>query len=368
MKQDVHSTVQLLQEKFRSIEGVKCTVGQITMEKVQQTLDNVLAKLEKIDSIEEKIVGISSQITGFDTRLTTLEGRTSSLEKQYAELNPKVEKVGELEKSVQFLSAKYEEMKKSHDATTKNYTDLQRNVNMATAESLMLKGMVEDLKNNLEQEKRGRNNVEQYWRTCLNLKLCNVPIQPGEEVKTPTPTNPVTRAVIDRVCAAAQINLPPGAIDVCHRLGDDTVSPIIIRFTGKGARYHFHNQRKKLKNISSLDVNFEGLPQIQQKPDRNGRTRRGGRGQQQRKPTVIPAEGVQMYTQDHLTKYSKSLLKATKTALEGKFQFPAYVMDGEVRCKIKEDNDYDVIGCGSDLRRVMEKHNINIDLSLFEHL
>ena len=152
------------------------------------------------------------------------------------------------------------------------------------------------------------------------------------------------------------------------RLGDDTVSPIIIRFTGKGARYHFHNQRKKLKNVTSRDVNFEGLPKIQQQPDRNGRARRGGGRKQQREPTVIPEEGLQMYTQDHLTKFSKSLLKATKTALKGKFQFPAYVMDGEVRCKIEEDNDYDVIGCASDLRRVTEKHNITIDVSLFAHL
>ena len=361
-------------------EDNKCTlVGQLKMEKVQQTLNEVLLKLEKMNSIETKLTGISTQITGIDGRLSTLEGRTTSLEGQYAQLAPNTEKVNELEQSVTFLSEKYEEMKKASEAQKTWFEEASRNIGLATAETIMLKARIEDLQNSLEQEKIARNTESQYWKTCLNLKLCGIPIQPGEEIRTSSPTNPVTRSVVERICQAAQINLPPGALDVCHRLGNDTTSPIILRFSGKGARYSFFNQRHKLKAITSNDVDFNGLPQIQppngERGGPGGRRggRRGGRhgdrhGGQQRQQTTIPTTGSKIYIQEHLTNFNRSLLKATKTMLDGKFQFPGYIMHGEVRCKIAENADYDVIRCASDIQNMMEKHGIEKDSTILAEI
>ena len=88
-----------------------------------------------------------------------------------------------------------------------------------------------------------RNREQQYTRTSINLKLCGVPIQEGEEEVSNTKTNPITKFVIEKVCEAAGIQVPESSIDVCHRLGNDTHSPIIIRFSSKSARFDFYNQK-----------------------------------------------------------------------------------------------------------------------------
>ena len=189
------------------------------MNKSQQTPDAVLAKVGKIDTVEAQLTGISQQISSFDSNLFTLEVRTAALEGQYKKIVEKTDK-----------------MKLLMRRAIKNFAKLPHEVNVSKAESIMLKGMIGDLRNDLEQQKVLQNTESQYWRTCFNLKLCGIPIQPGKEVKTPNPTNPVTRAVVERVCAAADINLPVGSIDVCHRLDDDITSPIILRFSGNNPR------------------------------------------------------------------------------------------------------------------------------------
>ena len=108
----------------------------------------------------------------------------------------KWEEAAELSEAVSFLSAKYDELKRVSDESKANFAKLQQNVNMSHAENIYLKGMIDDL----EQEKVHRNTESQYWRTCFNLKLCGIPIQTGEEIKSRTPTNLVTCEVMERVC------------------------------------------------------------------------------------------------------------------------------------------------------------------------
>ena len=93
--------------------------------------------------------------------------------------------------------------------------------------------------------------------------------------------------------------------------------------------------------------------------DERPRKNRRDRG----RPTkVLPDTCSKIHMQDHLTKYSKAILKATKANLEGpKFKYLAYVMDGEVRYKTAQGEDYTVIRCISDLKKVMVKHDIPID-------
>ena len=61
-------------------------------------------------------------------------------------------------------------------------------------------------------------------------------------------------------------------IDVCHRLGFERRSPIIIRFASKSSRYSFHSQRSKLNVIKTTDVDYADLPVVaEKKPMRNSR-------------------------------------------------------------------------------------------------
>ena len=339
------------------------------MEAFQDKLSKILEKVEKMDKIESQLSNISTQLNGIDGRLTTLEGRTTALEKQHDELSEKTAKFTELQQSVEFLSTKYDEMMKVADSNTKNVTDLRQSCTQLTAENIMLKGMLKDFKNNMEQEKVARNEDSQYFRTSHNIKICGMPIQPGEDIKTENPHNIVTGEVVTRICVAAGINLPEGAIDVCHRLGDNVTSPIIIRFSGKYSRYAFFNQRQKLKKITLSNVNLTNLPVIDQ-PQRETRGNRNSRDQV--RDGAIPSGDSKIYVQEHLTRYTKELLKVTKLSFgndsELQFKYPGYIMHGQVRFKRAENDKYEVIRCASDIKRVLTECNTVIIASTFDHL
>ena len=183
--------------------------------------------------------------------------------------------------------------------------------------------------------------------------MCGIHLQPGEDERSITSTNPVTREIINRVCAAAQINIGENDIDVCHRLGAEVRSPIIIRFNSKSARYNFFSQRKKLINISTTDLNYDNLPSVTP-ADAAPNERAGGgrsRGGRHGGPAARNVESFAVagepntdedqpiYMQEHLTKFTKDLLKEAKetfTALE--YEFPGYIKDGEVRVKRRADD------------------------------
>ena len=141
-----------------------------------------------------------------------------------------------LAESCDFISDKYEDLKDSVKLL-EDANKLQVTTNKDHAdECVLLKKAIDDLKNELEQEKRNNNDQHQYYRTCFHLKLCGVPLQPGEDEQLDTPSNHHTVQAIKDICTAADINLIEGSIDVTHRLGQESHSPIIIRFA---TRFHF---------------------------------------------------------------------------------------------------------------------------------
>ena len=206
------------------------------------------------------------------------------------------------------------------------------------------------------QEKIACNSDAQYQRTSINVKLCGLPLQPGEVIQSNTPSNPVTSALVTRVCEAASISLlSPNDVDVCHRLGSRPRCPIIIRFKSKSARYNFFNQRWKLKETDTTKIDYSGLPVVTPRGQNAGRgghqpgsskypLRTRSSADSDETPTYgEPEDPHPIYMQEHLTKQTKDLLKDTKTALsELHFEYPGYIKDGEVRAK-REGTDKPIL-------------------------
>ena len=57
--------------------------------------------------------------------------------------------------------------------------------------------------------------------------------------------------------------------------------------------------------------------------------------------------------QDHLTQRNKELLKEAKLALQESYQFPGYVMDGQIRARRAEKEKYTVIKCSADIKKLL---------------
>ena len=225
---------------------------------------------------------------------------------------------------------------------------------------------MDDLSNNLEQESILRNAEQQYHRTSLNIKLCGVPFQPGEE-DTKSVSNEATLKIVKHVCDAAKIAFFPDSVDVCHRLGssDDPTrpSPIIIRFKTKYARCSFFEQKRKLHNFTTKDLDLSlndntvvstSTSTSTPRTSRNARDRAtnfdgsfsGGLGSQQQ---IVMSP---IYMQEHLTKRNKDLLKESKRVLKELYEFPGYVMNGEVRAKYSKADKFCVINSMKDIEKL----------------
>ena len=196
------------------------------------------------------------------------------------------------------------------------------------------------------------------------MKVCGLSAQLGEDVQTKTSSNLVTLDVLKQLAAQNDIHLLPSAIDVCHRLSSDDNAPIIIRFESKSDRYNFVAQKEKLKNITSANIdlssikvpkNIQTILDQRKKEGKTGpRSNRGGYHNVARRDAKAESgEPTSIFLQDHLTQRNKDLLKEAKTALRDHFQFPGYVMDGQIRSRRAENDKYFTIKCSADIRRLV---------------
>ena len=347
--------------------------------------------LENFAILQQTINTIGSDVKSLGDRFSLLEGRTAAVEKRLdkVEVNStslvvsvdsvqtSVSQLGlsvdEVKQSNQFTSDKYDELLKQSNENKAAITNLVNNLTVVQRENITLKTLVAGQKHELEQEKAARNAESQYHRTSINVKLCGIPLQTGEDVQGRNPSNPVTREVINRVCEAANINMGFDDIDVCHRLGSEQRSPIIIRFSGKSARFDFFNQRHQLKNVKTTDLRLGELPAPEARPTpgnqdsrrgRGGYHARTGRGQP---PTYGPdTEPHDIFMQEHLTQATKALLTETKNILkelEPAWAYPGYVKDGTVRVKQYANDHPTIIRCKEDIDKAINRVNQSINQS-----
>ena len=309
---------------------------------------------ESNETIHKKLDGVKHDVLKIGERVSTLENRvdvwTQQCRGNKEDLDELKTVVGDVENSCKFNADEYDRIKKLADDNQTAIVNLQIRCTELGKENAQLQGKFLETKNELDQERTLRNTDAQYLRTSVNIKLCGLPLQTGEDIRTPTPTNPVTEEIVRRTWQAAGIQPRHGydfGLDVCHRLGSAERCPIIIRFSSKSARYHVFNQRDKLKNISTMDINFDGLPHIETKNDR--------RGAREPPPNRPPGDTEQhdIYFQEHLTKHTKNILTTARTALKKlNYEYPGYIKDGEVRAKRNENDRPTVIRSMTDLRNI----------------
>lgn len=107
------------------------------------------------------------------------------------------------------------------------------------------KGEVSDLNIKLEKVQDAMDDLEQYSRKN-NLRFFGIPQVPNED------TNIVIR---DMLRANLDLELPPHAIDVSHRLPSrqmaaDLPSAIIVKFTSGSIKKDIYKNKSKLKGTS----------------------------------------------------------------------------------------------------------------------
>ncbi len=66
-----------------------------------------------------------------------------------------------------------------------------------------------------------------------------------------------------------------------------------------------------------------------------------------------------IYMQEHLTKRNKDLLKAARFALKDSYEYPGYVLNGEIRVKFSESDKYIVIRSEADIEKL--KRNLHAE-------
>ena len=270
------------------------------MEESNDVLKKLNEILKKQSSLETKIDNLTVKVDEFDLRFTKIEGRITANENSINESKESTTKNSvdikvlqtnfvDVEDSCKHISAQYDEVLKTANKNSANFTDSNARFKSLSDENVLLKKQISDCRNELTQEKTARNSDAQYQRTSINVKLCGLPLQPGEEIQTNTPSNPVTSALVQRVCEASSISLiSANDIDVCHRLGSQPRSPIIIRFVSKSARYNFFSQRWRLREIDTSKIDYDGLPVV----TRNDRGQGAGRGVVLRPAPHPPERGL----------------------------------------------------------------------------
>ena len=351
-------------------DGKAVLSSESTKMDLNKRFDDLFAKMnenskelkDKMDTIDEKLTGISKKIETLDGKVKNIETKQTADDIRLTQIEKLLGEykilINENTDSCKFTSDSYDKIK-----------DLPNDVDAIKRENAQLKKANDDLNNKLKAEKIARNAGEQYHRTSLNIKLCGVPFQPLEE-EPQTVSNPITLQVIKKVCEAASIIFDPSSVDVCHRLGESSAnnpSPIIIRFKTKNMRFHFFNQKKKLQDLSSTDLDFsditndlvvESFKKAMNDRGRGcgrgrGRGRgRGGRGAGQdegRRQTFA------IYMQEDLTKYNKDLLKAAREKLGDSYKWAGYVKNGEIRARKEEGMDYDLITCFADIDKLVRE-------------
>ena len=344
------------------------------------TNKQLLTTEQKIDILLEKFDTFDTKLTGIGTRLDVIEktvsDQTTSINRIDGVLSTDSNRIKDLEDKQDDQTKSIEEVKSSAEFISKEFENMKLKVaeiDSVKTENVHLKKRIDDLSHDVLQEKVGRNIEQQYLRTSLNIKLCGVPAQTGEDVQTKSASNPVTLEVLKQVALQTDMLLPPSSIDVCHRLGSEPNSPIIIRFTSKSARFNFVSQKGKLKNFTSADLDLSGIQipkqilELLESKQRNSVAGRGGSRGGSRGGFNNSSRGgsngassfggggfttTSIYLQDHLTKRNKDLLREAKDTLKGSFEFPGYVYHGEIRAKQNTNSKHHVIYTSADIQKL----------------
>lgn len=319
------------------------------MEEINQKLEILLNRTKDLDKLSNLVNEISCRLVEVEDKLKNVATKVENHVKEVTT------KVIDIEKSIKFTDSQYDKQKKTTDYLTKRDGEINSDIKT-------LQANVTNLQNELEQEKASRNDDAQHARSSTHVKILGVPLQSGEDdFNTVSSNNEVTRMLIKNLADAAKFEeFTADQIDVCHRVGADIDSPIIVRFKYKCDRMHFFSQRKLLQKVDLKDLK---LVPYQPTGDEHSRGRGGGsrgrggstrgRGGSGSARQTGQQENGNIYMQESLTKYSSDLLKELKVAsTEKKYKYTGYIFNGQIRAKKEDDAKFVRIRCRSDFAKL----------------
>ena len=215
----------------------------------------------------------------------------------------------------------------------------------------------------VRNERLGRNEESQHYRSDHYIKIVGIPIQNGEEVASDGDvSNTATLGVINSLVQHCGIDRYDNSqVDVCHRIGKDIYSPIIVKFFKKRDRYNFYKQKVKLGGIKSPSLGLALSPEqksaiLNPVPSvsprgRGAHSSSSGIRNQLIKDGNIITPYVSIY--EHLTKLNSDLLKKAKDrAYANNFKYRGYTVGGEVRVKKSDQGKFISIKDYGDLDKI----------------
>ena len=308
----------------------------------------------KLDLLLNNVSVMDTKLSHMDTKLSQTNERMIQLELKFDEkFSVLEEKIRSLEDSQDFISKQYDKVKLINDNLITEHSNHDQEI-------IKMKQNLDKLNNELDQERTARNISEQYLRTSYNVKLGGIPIQPNEDESNST-SNTATRDIVEKVAVASKMtNFNVNQIDVCHRLGKNIFSPIIIKFYKKADRFNFFNQKGLLKSLTLTNLNFkvssEQVAILNSAQSRNSSPggRGGGRQQGGRSARWFDKDGKlkdrSIFLQESLTELNGELLKLAKdAAIAVGYKYTGYTVKGQVRVKLSDGAKYIPINSKHDL-------------------
>ena len=316
-------------------------------EKSMEELTNVcnsnnqsLVKLtNSLKNLDGKVKGIEAKLGLTDQRITS---SVNNFNAQIGALNTKVVKV---ETSAQFISTKYDDLKLKCDHNAIQITTLKESV--------------DNLSNDLENEKAGRNDDQQYFRSAFFLKLHGIPWQQGEEShrivdnkKIPTggPCNQRSLRLIGDIFERAGFEgFDCNQIDVCHRTSSYYFSPIVVLFSKKADRENVFRQKKKLASI--IEVQYDELNMtIDHAKLSEWREQQSAKIRAKDWTNEYPRFTIR----EHLTNQNNEILKAALPIARGKqYKHPGYLSKGRIHVRKSDSSDPIQIASLKDLDKII---------------
>ena len=304
------------------------------------------ANNETLKSVSASLQTLDTKVKSFEQKLSSIDGRlTQTTNKTNAQIGQLTTKVNECEKSTTFLSTKYDDLKKKCDDNTVQIHALKQNT--------------DNLHNELANEKIGRNDDQQYFRSAFYLKIHGIPWQEGEQshrivddkkVRNGGPCNQRSlRAICDLFDNVGIENFDSHQVDCCHRTSAYYLSPIIVMFQRKADRENVFHQKNKLARISDLDYDTIGLTM----DDAKLKTWRDEQA------VKIPTkdwsnEYPRMVIREHLTSHNNDLLKAVLPVARAKqYKHPGYLSKGRIHVRKTDSAEPIQIVSSKDLDKIV---------------
>ena len=164
--------------------------------KLQEDITILLDRTKDLPTINAAISNISNKLDNLEEKL---KGEITRIDKRLIEV----------EKSQDFISKEYEKYRHiSNNITTKKNVLIEK-------ENITLKGQLDNIQHELEQEKAARNEDAQYHRSSLNVKITGIPIQQGEEKIKQASNNITALEVIKKPCRESQHQRIPPTTNRC---------------------------------------------------------------------------------------------------------------------------------------------------------